>query len=346
MDAEIRQLSVNPHLILEQLVSLTAVTDAELSEYSLLRIIDGFLQPLDLRIIRTDQQHQVQGEMVFNHERVRVNDSSEQVGTDIRQMLMRLGNSSAEEHSVKTAHGHQTLFKCHKSRINEMYLLVTLPQPMSRETKHLLSCVLKIFKNYTDLLIESSTDPLTGLLNRKTFDETIDRVYQLVPKESHSLDNDRRQEQDTKYWLVMIDIDHFKSINDTYGHLYGDDVLILLAQIIKGCFREDDLVFRFGGEEFVLIIRCDHAEGAHTALDRLLKTVENYDFPQVGQVTISAGVVRIDGHTFSSTLLDYADRALYYSKDNGRNQVSFYEDMVDEGLESGEVIKTGTVDLF
>ena len=148
------------------------------------------------------------------------------------------------------------------------------------------------------------------------------------------------------YWLVMVDIDHFKSVNDRFGHLYGDEVLLLLSQLMKASFRQDDMIFRFGGEEFVLIVRCPDQASCLVTLDRFRERIEQYSFPQVGTVTVSLGVTKMQRETFLATLLDYADQALYYSKRNGRNQVTFFEDMVEHGLAKVESIKSEDILFF
>ena len=144
----------------------------------------------------------------------------------------------------------------------------------------------------------------------------------------------------------MIDIDHFKSVNDRFGHLYGDEVLVLLAQVLKKCFRRDDLMFRFGGEEFVLLIRCPDRDTCRMTLERFRTAVEARDFPQVGRVTVSIGAVQFSRDTFPVTLLNYADQALYGSNGAGRNRVTFFEDMLSSGAAKVEDVKAGGVELF
>ena len=91
-----------------------------------------------------------------------------------------------------------------------------------------------------------------------------------------------------KFWLAMVDIDHFKQVNDNFGHLIGDEVLLLVAQLLKGSFRAHDRVYRFGGEEFIVVLRCDNHEAAAAALERFRLRMEANDFPQAGRITASA----------------------------------------------------------
>jgi len=139
--------------------------------------------------------------------------------------------------------------------------------------------------------------------------------------------------------LGAMDIDHFKRVNDTYGHLYGDEVLLHFAQLMERHFRYTDFLFRFGGEEFIVLLTNTDATGARRALERFRQIVSEFDFPSVGQVTVSIGFTRIEPETLPTTLVDWSDRALYYAKEHGRNQVVHYADIrpADEGDGSSEV---------
>ena len=128
----------------------------------------------------------------------------------------------------------------------------------------------------------------------------------------------------------MIDIDHFKQVNDRFGHLYGDEVLILIANILRSSFRSHDRIFRFGGEEFVVLLRATSLATAHKVFNRFRLAVQEYPFPQVGQVTVSLGFVSTSRGA-PVEILGQADQALYYAKENGRNQVCFYDELIASG---------------
>ena len=108
----------------------------------------------------------------------------------------------------------------------------------------------------------------------------------------------------------MVDIDHFKRVNDRFGHLYGDEVLILVANILRSSFRSHDRIFRFGGEEFVVLLRNTTLSKAHKVFNRFREAVQEYHFPQVGNVTVSLGFV---GTSRGSPveILGQADQALF-----------------------------------
>ena len=145
-------------------------------------------------------------------------------------------------------------------------------------------------------------------------------------------------------WLAVVDIDHFKQVNDRFGHLYGDEVLILVANILRSSFRSHDRIFRFGGEECVGLLRNTTRSKAHKVFNRFREAVQGYHFPQVGNVTVSLGFV---GTSRGSPveILGQADQALYYAKEHGRNQVRFSEDLVASG-ELATKVANDDVELF
>lgn len=222
-------------------------------------------------------------------------------------------------------------------------LLETVSEAHSEMDRHLITSFLRVYSNYLTLLDESETDTLTGLLNRRTFDNNIERI---IADRSKSDENDdpplthhparRMDHQDLPHWLAIIDIDHFKRINDEFGHLYGDEVLILLSRNMQRIFRQHDKLFRFGGEEFIVVLDRTDEENAKAVLSRFREAIENYDFPQIGKVTISIGFVQMDKADVPSVMIGRADQALYYAKEHGRNQVCFYEDLIVSGKLSVE----------
>jgi diguanylate cyclase (GGDEF)-like protein len=208
--------------------------------------------------------------------------------------------------------------------------------------------IVTVYANHQDLLDYSERDSLTGLLNRKTFDARFARMTaQCVVQRQTALPGQserRHSEQARENWLAVVDIDHFKRINDRFGHLYGDEVLILLANLLKSSFRANERIFRFGGEEFVILLRSATLENATMVFERLRKAIEQYPFPQVGQVTISLGFVSISGDT-PVVVLGHADQALYYAKQHGRNQVQLYDRLVAENLLHAQDA-SGSVEFF
>ena len=162
----------------------------------------------------------------------------------------------------------------------------------------------------------ATLDALTGLINRRSFLERLEE--ETAATHRHSLQT----------CLAMIDVDHFKSVNDTYGHPAGDAVLVEVARRLSKHVRQEDVVARFGGEEFVVLLRHTDLPGALVLLDRLRGFVSNEAIPvptpegnQTITVTFSAGLTQLDNQANSEQLLERVDVALYQAKRNGRNRV-------------------------
>jgi diguanylate cyclase (GGDEF)-like protein len=226
-------------------------------------------------------------------------------------------------------------------------LEVTNPTPYSSHTLHMMEGILSVYRNYQNILDYSERDSLTGLLNRKTFDEKFSRLLTSGSPESALQEQDERRHQPASgigQWLAVVDIDHFKRVNDQFGHLYGDEVLLLIANLLQASFRGYDKIFRFGGEEFVILLRSTTLPNARRIFNRFRQRVEQHNFPQVGQVTVSLGF-REMANMAPAILLGEVDQALYYAKEHGRNQVCHYEDLVAQGLLKQETMASD-VELF
>ncbi len=219
------------------------------------------------------------------------------------------------------------------------YLLVQREPPLDAEAQTLLADLFRVYDNYLNVLRESQIDRLTGLLNRSTFDDQLDRALALIRREYREHrrgDRPRRQASDGRFFMGEIDIDHFKQVNDRFGHLHGDEVLVTLARILHDSFRKTDLIYRFGGEEFVVIVYVDAREDAAATFERVRRAIENHAFPRAGRVTVSIGVTEIRDSSVPVELMGRADQALYHAKTHGRNRVDFYEALVA----SGEILPT------
>jgi diguanylate cyclase (GGDEF)-like protein len=207
--------------------------------------------------------------------------------------------------------------------------------PFIGEALHMVAGIVGVYRNFHSLLAYSERDSLTGLLNRKTFDDQLARMLQAVNDQKLLLPGqaERRNSGDEEeQWLAVVDVDHFKSVNDRFGHLYGDEVLILIANLLTSSFRAQDRVFRFGGEEFVILLRSTTLANAYRIIERFRTNVAAHLFPQVGTVTVSVGFVSIRAGESPVVSLGHADQALYFAKSNGRNQVCHYDELVADGL--------------
>lgn len=201
--------------------------------------------------------------------------------------------------------------------------------------------MLKIYANYAKMLFDSERDTLTGLYNRKKLEQ---KLGELLASRLHG--RNRKRDQDTADYLAVIDLDHFKRINDSHGHLIGDEVLLVFAGLVRNALRDGDWVFRYGGEEFVVLIKDVSPETIVAILDRIRVRVQNHGFPQVGQVTVSIGYTAIADQKLPPYVFEEADKALYYAKENGRNQVCDYRELVGSGKLVPEKRHSGSIELF
>lgn len=203
----------------------------------------------------------------------------------------------------------------------------------------LLDIARDVFRN----LQEKGYDPLTRILNRQAFDQIAsDLAYG-----SRRLPNNSNPFSKSSFKAVAIlDIDRFKLINDQYGHAIGDETLVLFAQTIRLVLRQEDLFFRYGGEEFVIFVKDVDFERAYGVLERCREAIESRRFPQVGQVTVSIGFADLAPNTHPVDTLSKADKALYYIKQNGRNQVRSYEELVRNGQLTPVEVNQGSADFW
>ena len=218
-------------------------------------------------------------------------------------------------------------------------------KPLAMDALKPIQTLLKVFANFQNLLESSQRDSLTGLLNRQTFDATFLKAS-MPAQHDPSHFGERRAPLTTGYWLGVIDIDFFKSVNDRFGHLIGDEVLVLVARIMRQSFRHYDRLYRFGGEEFVVLLRGGSEQDAFEAFERFRRNVETYVFPQVNKVTISLGFTEVMHNDTPSVAFSRADQGVYQAKHQGRNQVLCYEGLVREGVIKIETAHIGDVELF
>lgn len=166
----------------------------------------------------------------------------------------------------------------------------------------------------------SVTDDLTRLANRRYFNQRFE----------HEIQRSQRYTRDLS--IIMIDIDHFKNFNDTNGHLQGDEVLRVVAKILEQNLRKADLVARFGGEEFVVMLPEIDKSHAQKAAEKLRIAIESHPFKNgqaqpLGKITISLGLASFPEDAFNGRdLLEAADNMLYLAKSMGRNQVGFIDE--------------------
>lgn len=167
----------------------------------------------------------------------------------------------------------------------------------------------KLEQDYKTLETVSITDKLTQLNNRSRTDTYLPELLAKAQTDQHHIG------------VIILDIDHFKSVNDTYGHLVGDEVLKSVAQLMKQQARSHDFLSRWGGEEFIVVIPEATLNEIETFAEGLRQMIFSHDFTEVGKLSASFGAVISNDTDTVTTLLKRADDCLYQAKDNGRNRV-------------------------
>ncbi|WOB75642.1 diguanylate cyclase [Achromobacter xylosoxidans] len=183
-----------------------------------------------------------------------------------------------------------------------------------RELQELVARIKHLLNGLFDMVaeIESGSDPLTNVLNRRFLPSVIGREILIATRE-HST-----------FSVLLLDIDHFKAINDGHGHAGGDQVLRQFAEVVHQSCRSSDFVFRYGGEEFLVVLVDTAREAALAAAEKLGAEIRRHAFaiPEAGslRITASIGVATFDGHPDYAYLIDRADKALYQAKQAGRDR--------------------------
>ncbi len=342
--------------LVDNLANLASLRDRDALDVALVSAVHDVLQPETSAIYRAvghegDERWLCSAQM----NRQQAVPTSDAAWIDLAT-LPRLADVPLRQHVAMTGKMARagtlpdvTAFSVHGSPGATGILELSSPAPLPDESIRIIEGVLRLYANFHCLLDYGERDALTELLNRKTFDgaflkATLEQGQRIGQDEVES----ERRDQGPRgsYWLAMIDIDHFKRVNDTFGHLIGDEVLLLLARLMRSTFRFHDQLYRFGGEEFVVLMRCNGEEEAACALERMRLNTEQFLFPQVGKITISTGFSEIKTGDTPSGAFERADKAVYYAKAHGRNQVSSYAGLVAGGELVEQTAIEGEMELF
>jgi diguanylate cyclase (GGDEF)-like protein len=347
--------------VVDRLAELTGYKDRDVMDVSLAQALRDMILPLSIGI------HRVVGQQVDRRWLCRARlTGTENVPqadsltskledlpplTDFPQRLDCLLQRELRESAVEG--GFLTHFPLVGDFEREAVLEIHTAKRLGAADRRTVSGMLRVFHNFQSLLDDAERDPLTGLLNRKTFDANFLKLMgslghpaPMAPHEHENGDAAERRHEAAGCWLGVVDIDHFKRVNDGFGHLIGDEVLLLLARLMRGSFRFHDQLYRFGGEEFVALIRCDSADDALQAFERLRQACASFPFPQVGRVTLSIGFTQLRPGDSPTAAFDRADKAVYHAKQHGRDQVQGHETLVAQGHLTEPGRSADDVELF
>ncbi len=238
------------------------------------------------------------------------------IPTELR-ILLNSFNSMRTKLNVLTSELHTEIDNTHKEIESQNKLLYEKSIELQEINKELKTTNIQ-------LEILNGTDSLTGVYNRRHFDETLEKEF------SYS------QRNHQPFSLIMIDIDHFKIINDKYGHAAGDHVLLDIASLIIKSVRRSDIICRVGGEEFVIVCRDTNADNVRISSDALRNVIEQHKINYSGKeifitVSIGASTYQYDNTEgyIAEDLYKQVDKAMYHSKNAGRNKTTHYLDIAD-----------------
>lgn len=332
--------------LLGKLGAMTSIRDTELLEQSLLRTLGPLLGVLDTSLYRLEDA-QTLARVIHYHR------SKEVDGDGVARMLERIEEivqpADVPAEVLALTENVRLLGKpCSRKLADEMlfaypllgageicgYFVFRRDHEVSAIEDATIRGVLEVFSNYYALLDVSQRDRLTGLFNRQALENNFERIWSAMsqPRAFRERENGRRQKSPGKFWLAVIDIDHFKRVNDSFGHMVGDEILLLVARLMQNTFRASDLLYRYGGEEFVAIINVENAAIAQNVFERVRLAVEAHVFPRVETLTVSIGYAEVDPEILPLEVLSRADRSLYQAKQDGRNRIHEFGRLVEQGI--------------
>lgn len=320
------------HEVIQSIVTLTEQRDQRSLEQSLLATLGEMLGGAESWLLDIPAEAGHNAECTLLHGR----EASLPTAIVARGCALPLSDAlNLAEHGGLT----YLLVKLRDAERDRLHLLVLAQPSWPEAERQLVQGMIRVYQNFVSLLYDSEKDTLTGLLNRRKLEIRLKDYAAPHPQ------GRRRKDEGHGDYLAIMDLDRFKRINDSYGHLIGDEVLLVFANILRGTLRDTDQVFRYGGEEFVALLQEAPNDAIEDILERVRRNVEGHDFPLVGRVTVSIGFARLDGRDSPLEVLEKADRALYYAKDNGRNQVRAFEQLVNQHLLE-DLHRDGGVELF
>jgi diguanylate cyclase len=289
-----------------KVINETLARNGKLTESDLEQIYDNYLSP-----IRTTERIDKLGGRVITE----IDDVMRLI-TDALGMTAGFGNSlKGAAEKLGAAHSREQVKAVITALIKSTTEIQEANKALESRLDHSKIEINNLQRSLEAIRTESMTDPLTGLGNRKYFDRAVADAVALALKEGAPLS------------LLMFDIDHFKSFNDNYGHLTGDQVLRLVAISLKQTIKGQDITARYGGEEFAVVLPNTGLRQALTVADHIRRAIMAKELKKkstgeiLGRVTISVGVSLLKEGDETDSLIERADACLYAAKRNGRNRV-------------------------
>lgn len=314
--------------VLDQLIKLTTERDLGSLERLLARALSDFLDTdVANDVVKIYHVRNLKNQ-IFTTLQTKRSIEGESLSVSFKDALTYCFISGDNHTHTDESNQHAELFPLKNSQHEVTSVIAIHTNIEDSAIRKTTSQIIQVYQNFTSLIRDNEHDTLTGLLNRKTFEYRMQKMLTTM----HKTKQRRDDQPNSAYFLAVFDIDHFKRINDQYGHIIGDEVLLTFAQLMKNSFRDKDMLFRYGGEEFIAVFECAQAKDIEIVLERFRQLVVNYDFPKVSKVTVSMGYTQLLVNDVTLQAVGRADQALYHAKDNGRNQVQEYERLLAAGI--------------
>lgn len=269
-----------------------------------------------LLIIKIDEQCNI---VEASHEFTNLfgSEQEELIGSPLRKLFGDEIEDVHQEHirdilSVQSKWCGELVFKAPKNEAIWLDAVITLYNPEDFESPKMYTAIFHDITDKKRIELLSVTDPLTKLYNRNKFNE----VFDYMSMRKHWSENN-------SFALIICDVDHFKKVNDTYGHPKGDEVLVNVAKTLSETIRTGDILARWGGEEFVCILPDVSQEKALYVAEKFRVALGELTISEVGHITASFGVSLHKSGDTQETMMHRSDEALYKAKQNGRNRVEF-----------------------
>ncbi len=349
----------NTGFMLQKLVELTSNHELQRLEISLIKTMLEVLPARRLLLIKMDNDAQFKKFLIMDEEYNKMQSLHPGEVKDwlpIEELQTCVLGNAGPCNMNSVGGGILCIFPILDIKSYNLCLVFETDHEFQYQEQLLIQSFLQVYRNFCVLMMDAQLDELTGLYNRKTFDDIIQQVindkiqpsmfYEDFLSQSSSEQSQGLTDKMMFTWIAVLDIDDFKRINDTYGHLFGDEVIILISRLMQNTFREEGLVYRFGGEEFVIITYQTDIEGISMVLERLRSKIAEHDFPQIGRVTVSIGATSVQLGNHIPSILDQADQAMYYAKNHGKNRVCIYDQLINDGEIKPVQIHTGDIEYF
>ena len=335
MNAETKHTGLEQDILLETIVAITEQRDQHSLEMSLCASLREMLQPARILFLDLPVRGPVRTTVPSRNEDVLLPESVLSLAKEMSEYDFRQAEATDMVYMLAVME---------VGREGGRRVLLVGMTVWSDNSERLMVGMVRVYQNFMKLMSDSEKDTLTGLQNRRKLESFL--ASRLTASHNARRDSDKaRGANDRSEYLAVLDLDKFKRINDNFGHLIGDEVLLTFANILRASLRDNDRSFRYGGEEFIVVLADVTSTQARAVLERLRGNVEQHGFPQVGQVTVSIGYTLIDRQALPTQIIEEADKALYYAKEHGRNQVRDYHTLLADG-DVADAPHDGGIELF